>query len=46
MKLRKIIFFTKIVWRNWYYKGIDKWHPFKYRIDIKTAWRVAKVLYG
>ncbi|KKP74573.1 MAG: hypothetical protein UR73_C0038G0006 [candidate division WS6 bacterium GW2011_GWF1_35_23] len=37
--------FLKLVWRNWYYKGIDKWHPFKYRISVKTAWEVANIFY-
>ena len=40
----KIFYFLKFVWRNWYHKGIDKWHPFKWRIPIKTAWELAEIL--
>ena len=44
MKLiKKITFFLTIVWRNWYYPGIDKYHLVKYRISIKTAWKVTKI---
>jgi len=43
--MKRTLFFLKIVWRNWCYKGIDKWHPFKYRISIKTAIEVTKILY-
>jgi hypothetical protein len=41
--------FLLLVWRLWYYKGIDKltftdW-LYKYRISVKTAWDVAKIIY-
>jgi hypothetical protein len=36
------IFFS-LVFRDWWYEGIDKWHPWKHRISISTAWKVAKI---
>jgi len=41
--MRKIILFLKIVWRKWEYGKDD---PYSFRIDIKTAWEVAKEIYG
>jgi hypothetical protein len=41
--MRRFKIFFSLVWRNWEYHGIDKWHLWKYRISIKTAWAVAKI---
>ena len=40
-RLRAIILFLRIVWRKWEYSSND---PYSFRIDIKTAWQVAKGL--
>ena len=34
--------FFKLIGRNWWYDGVDEWHPYKYRITPRTAWNVAK----
>ena len=44
--MKTVSYFLSLVWRNWYWKGLDKWHPFKWRISVKTAWDVAKIFTG
>jgi hypothetical protein len=41
--MRKIIFFLKIVWRKWEYGKND---PMSFRLDYKTAWKVANIIHG
>ena len=45
-QLRKIIFFSKIIWRKWDEFKCDKGYRHIFRIDIKTAWRVAGIVYN
>jgi len=42
--MNKLAIFFSLVWRNWYYRGVDKWHLWKHRISAKTAWEVANIL--
>lgn len=37
--------FLSLVWRNWRDVKLDKWHLLKYRIGIRTAWKIAKGCY-
>ncbi len=47
-KMRKIILFLKIVWREWEPKscGIPDPYRIKYRIEIKVAWEVVNIIHG
>ena len=44
--MKKIIFFLKIVWRKWDEAECNFGCKHIYRIDIKTAWDVAKIVHG
>jgi hypothetical protein len=46
-RMRKIILFFKIVWREWEPKGtIPEPYRIHYRLSVKEAWRIAKEVHG
>jgi hypothetical protein len=47
--MNRLIFFLKLLGTRNYYEGVDKPNPYqwiyKWRIGVKTAWKVACIIY-